>query len=44
MFDKHLKSNQFNKFDFIFASQKTGTGATFDLTFFDNSKVIDFDD
>ncbi len=22
----------------------TGAGATFDLTFFDNSKVIDFDD
>jgi hypothetical protein len=27
----------------IIASQ-TGAGVTFDLTFFDNSKVIDFDD
>ncbi len=34
-------SNEMN--DNIISDHIEGTGATFDLTFFDNSKVIDFD-
>jgi len=40
--DKHYVMKYSEKFSKLM--QHRGAGVTFDLTFFDNSKVIDFDD
>ena len=41
---KKAECSSIKAYKIFFKAANTGAGVTFDLTFFDNSKVIDFDD